>query len=504
MAASPLGKRKDAPAADEGGGRPTFASVPDACWQIVGSFAAPPDAYNLSLSSKRFFRPGDAAVGVGSRVLVRDVRSMPELNGRRGVVVRNATKKGKVAGAGGRIPVLVDGMEQPVALKLSCATPPLLATTLLRRSLLSSLGRVLDRSPSGISLEAVLAMPEGALIAGSTVAQACLGVLWEGKYDEAPDVDVFTSAKAAPMVRSWLVEHANAMFGGFHDTYIDIADSRLLYTVDTKIHHVEKWGSIFQNIGENLEGMNRYSYGTKTAWSANGEGAEIALEALKNTEYYQSAIKWGKNCKSYADAKWKHTMCFDELGIDQNKAYSIKPRPGGDLPFDFNGDGSIDLIVGRIKTKEDGEKGYVSPFGLLEDFDLTICKASFDDNHGAQSPRRRRELREAFQASQREVFGTDGGVCARERHDREGPRGRPRRALLQAGRRRGDAPRCRRGRILGAPGGQHVGPRGAGQVRRFDPVPQLDPQARRAPSQVPAAWHRGCRCAYDRRRFSDP
>ena len=44
-------------------------------------------------------------------------------------------------------------------------------------------------------------MPEGALIAGSTIAQACLGVLWGGGREEV-DVDVFCSAKAAPMVRS--------------------------------------------------------------------------------------------------------------------------------------------------------------------------------------------------------------------------------------------------------------------------------------------------------------
>ena len=67
---------------------------------------------------------------------------------------------------------------------------------MVRASLLSSLKRVLDNSRSGITLDSVRALPEGALIAGSTVAQACLGVLWEA------DVDVFCSAKAAPWVRS--------------------------------------------------------------------------------------------------------------------------------------------------------------------------------------------------------------------------------------------------------------------------------------------------------------
>ena len=110
------------------------------------------------------------------------------------------------------------------------------------------------------------------------------------------------------------------MFGGFHDTYIDIADSRLLYTVDTKIHHVEKWGSIFQNMNENLEGIGSYGYGDKTAASANGEGAGIDVGTLKNTEYYRDAIGYGKNCqKRYVDWKWKRGMCFDQLGVDSNK-----------------------------------------------------------------------------------------------------------------------------------------------------------------------------------------
>ena len=170
------------------------------------------------------------------------------------------------------------------------------------------------------------------------------------------------------------------MFGGFHDTYLDVADERLLYTVDTKIHHVEKWGSIFENTIVNkhsgdLEGIDEYGYGYKTVAEANKDGAGIDIETLKNTEYYKDAVKWGKNCqKEYVHLKWKHGY-FDELGVDQSSAYNIKPKPGGDLPFDFHGDGSIDLIVGSTWKKGVGE---VTPFELLDDFDLTICKASFD------------------------------------------------------------------------------------------------------------------------------
>ena len=68
------------------------------------------------------------------------------------------------------------------------------------------------------------------------------------------------------MVRSWLVEKANCMFGGFNDGYINIADSRLAYTVDTKIHHVEAWGSIYENVKDNddeFTGYGRYGNGKK-------------------------------------------------------------------------------------------------------------------------------------------------------------------------------------------------------------------------------------------------
>jgi len=77
----------------------------------------------------------------------------------------------------------------------------LFATNLLRTSLLSSLGHVLEQINCGITLEAVLkmgALPEGtALIAGSSMVAACLG-----KYDWKADVDVYCSAEGAPLVRS--------------------------------------------------------------------------------------------------------------------------------------------------------------------------------------------------------------------------------------------------------------------------------------------------------------
>ncbi len=129
-----------------------FSSLSDENWKMIAGYASPPEIYNLSLSSVHFFR---------------EVASHDGMN--------NDNKK------------------------------VVLATQLLRMSLLSSLGRVLEKSASGITMDAVLKMgelPEGsALIAGSTMVAVCLGKDWSGGQN-ASDVDVYCSAAAAPQVRS--------------------------------------------------------------------------------------------------------------------------------------------------------------------------------------------------------------------------------------------------------------------------------------------------------------
>ncbi len=159
MASSaPTGKRKSdiafppaAAAAADDGHPNLFAALSDENWKMISSYAAPPDVYNLSLSSMHFFR--------------------------------EASSDNNAASSSAEDSNLV------------------LATQLLRSSLLASLGRVLEKSSSGITLDAVLKMgelPDGsALIAGSTMVAACLGEEWD-----SADVDVYCSAQAAPQVRS--------------------------------------------------------------------------------------------------------------------------------------------------------------------------------------------------------------------------------------------------------------------------------------------------------------
>ncbi len=67
-------------------------------------------------------------------------------------------------------------------------------------------------------------------------------------------------------------------------------------------------------------------------------------------------------------------LCYSSqlhrLGIPTNDgSYNVKPKPGGNLPFDFKGDADVDLIVAKAD---------ICASTLLEGFDLNICKASFD------------------------------------------------------------------------------------------------------------------------------
>ena len=358
-----------------------FATIPEVCWEAVSAFASPPDVYQLCLSSAHFHTD--------------PVRSNGKKNG-------NASGNTKKKSRSNNKPSSANVKSDAV-----------LATRLLRSSLLSSLGRVLEKSESGITLKSALEManlPEGsAIIAGSTVAATVLGEVWGVDSWSMPDVDIFCTAKAAPQVRSvifiikyvvrillwahcspaafflsvtalvifqyffytsqWLVQSADAIFIGFKDGYISMTDDRLLYTVDTSIHHVEHYG----NLSENLEERS-HAFDTPE-------------------EYVETTLAWGEDCQEeYVSWKWGNPMFYDMLGVESNnKAYDIKPSAGGSLPFDYHGDGKIDLVVAKThdgnkettkktgkSSEKEAKKTEVTPFEILDDFDLTICKASFD------------------------------------------------------------------------------------------------------------------------------
>lgn len=170
--AAATGKRTNDDADNAASAASLFATLPGTAWHHIVTYATPPDVYNLCLSSAHFFREEVVPVVVSSAENAA-VKCSVRRSKRRAVASSSPSREKK----------------------------NLLATELLRMSLLSSLGRVLEKSESGITLDAALKMgvlPEGsAFIAGSTIVAACLG-----KYDWEGDVDVYCSAESAPQVRS--------------------------------------------------------------------------------------------------------------------------------------------------------------------------------------------------------------------------------------------------------------------------------------------------------------
>ena len=128
------------------------SSFPDIIWESIASYSLPPDVYNLALTSNYFHYNTN----------------------------NNANE---------------DDDE-------SSSSSPLLATRLLRKSLLSSFARVLNNSGTGIDINAALQLssvvPKGQCVfAGSAMVQTCLGEIWEGG-----DVDIYCLNEVAPQVRS--------------------------------------------------------------------------------------------------------------------------------------------------------------------------------------------------------------------------------------------------------------------------------------------------------------
>lgn len=68
------------------------------------------------------------------------------------------------------------------------------------------------------------------------------------------------------------------MFVGVNDTYIDFVDSRVLFAIESTIHHVESWGSFAKNVEAALK---------RLCWWRE----DIEDEA----NYCRKTIQWGKN-----------------------------------------------------------------------------------------------------------------------------------------------------------------------------------------------------------------
>lgn len=167
-----------------------FATISDVAWEAVSAFASPPDVYQLCLSSAHFHTdPAAVASGGDAKKNASDSGSSTS---------SSSKKKKKNSRSGGN---------KKESSATSNKSKAVLATRLLRASLLSSLGRVLKKSESGITLKSALEMADllegSAIIAGSTMAATVLGEVWSGPNSwSKSDVDIFCTAKAAPQVRS--------------------------------------------------------------------------------------------------------------------------------------------------------------------------------------------------------------------------------------------------------------------------------------------------------------
>jgi hypothetical protein len=289
--------------------------LPDEAMLIVAEFLKPPEVYRLCLTSKRFFR--------------RVNSTTDESNA--------SSKEGHHHGGGGMAP------------------GALICTKLLRFSLLQSLKRVVRHSRVGKShpmtsfSEMTAPLPRGSvIISGSTMVQCVLGDVFEDddSNNNGFDMDVFCTAAAAPAVRSWLVKEAGQFCIGACDQHIGV--DNLAQTFMTKIHHAESYGPRPPDFMFDFE-------------QACQNGAGI------NGRYFPRPFQ---------------RLLFTGGDIDQDfesPTYRVQCLPGDPLPFDFKF-GAYDMYGEKYKAVDlvVAKANFSSASALLDDFDLTICRACWD------------------------------------------------------------------------------------------------------------------------------
>ena len=318
-----------------------------------------------------------------------------------------------------------------------------IATKMLREALTSGLSRVL--LSCGLSLSAIsfanLRSAEGvpgALVSGSTMVRAMLGLDW-GRHDcpksrhpdgaadaddhdddgdddddedddddftgrarcSAPlDVDIFTTAAAAPAVRTQLVSHGH-VFTGFGITYDDHGSGMLGHLAYSVVHHVEGYTQRPRD-GDEASGGG----------GDDDDGGDVDSDDDYDDDgpfVYQRACAHGEPALVDAFCRIKGSRLPSEdgeelepFGFRMSGEHAIRVLPGTPLPFDWNlrRKTSLDLVV--------SEAGIDDARRLLDSFDLLLCKASFDgaafripDPHRSLAARSRLEpqrlaLMEAF------------------------------------------------------------------------------------------------------------
>ena len=207
-------------------------------------------------------------------------------------------------------------------------------------------------------------LKKSAVVSGSTMVQVVLGEMWDAE-NSASDVDIVCTPEVAPNVRSWLIEEGDQILVGAPHHYL--GDSRSSADFDrnfmNSFHHSECFGDCPE------------------------EGEVIPAPPGIFNHHGDEPFSYARACRIDVNNMLIHgEIDYGDGSVYQNHPYRVETLPGVDLPFwdsgfeqdseeenSWNKKPSIDLLVTKA--------GLASAMIALEDdFDINICKCSFDGN----------------------------------------------------------------------------------------------------------------------------
>ena len=191
--------------------------------------------------------------------------------------------------------------------------------------------------------------PNSVAMSGSIVVQAVLGDQWDGS-----DIDVYCTQGAAPAVRTWLINDVNQVLVGVHASYCPGERG-------SNIHHVEHWANE-PKVGKALEcqcarGRVKWRFDKAASFHASPM-------YLQGRDLYDSdeVIDGDLHPSCAVHTEGDHTpIPFEPRLVDQCDENGRRKSKKETV--------NIDLIV------VDSESSVTD---AIEDFDIVICKCSWD------------------------------------------------------------------------------------------------------------------------------
>jgi hypothetical protein len=191
--------------------------------------------------------------------------------------------------------------------------------------------------------------PDSVAMSGSIVVQAVLGDQWDGS-----DIDVYCTQGAAPAVRTWLINDVNQVLVGVHASYCPGERG-------SNIHHVEHWANE-PKVGKIFEcqcATGRVKWRFDKAASNHASPMYMqGRDLYDNDEVINGDMH--PSCAIHTDGDltpipFEHRLLdqCDENGRSKSKKETV----------------NIDLIVVDPES---------SVADAIEDFDIVICKCSWD------------------------------------------------------------------------------------------------------------------------------